>query len=108
MRLHWTDQPYLWNINDGPEVFVVLDGAIDMHHRHDGEQHIQRLTPGDICYAEPANAHVYLIDTFGLTPGPLELGRDGHAVHGELFAADQSIWLHLAGNGTGPRGSLAG
>lgn len=25
-RLHWTDQPYRWHINDGEEVFVVLDG----------------------------------------------------------------------------------
>jgi hypothetical protein len=25
-RLHWTDQPYKWHINDGEEVFTVLDG----------------------------------------------------------------------------------
>lgn len=30
-RLHWTDQPYQWHINDGEEVFVVLDGTVDMH-----------------------------------------------------------------------------
>jgi len=33
VRLHWTDQPYKWHINDGEEVFVVLDGAVDMHTR---------------------------------------------------------------------------
>ena len=28
VRLHWTDQPYHWHVNDGPEVFVVLDGVV--------------------------------------------------------------------------------
>lgn len=23
-RLHWTDQPYKWHVNDGEEVFVVF------------------------------------------------------------------------------------
>ena len=27
-RLHWTDQPYKWHVNDGEEVFVVLDGQV--------------------------------------------------------------------------------
>jgi len=58
VRLHWTDQPYTWHVNDGPEVFVVLDGAVDMHYRHAGGEHIERLTPGRICYAEPGDEHV--------------------------------------------------
>ena len=29
-RLHWTDQPYRWHTNTGPELFVVLDGAVDI------------------------------------------------------------------------------
>ncbi len=33
VRLHWTDAPYVWHVNDGPEVFVVLDGAVDMPPR---------------------------------------------------------------------------
>ena len=24
VRLHWTDRPYVWHVNDGAEVFVVL------------------------------------------------------------------------------------
>ena len=28
VRLHWTDEPYVWHVNDGVEVFVVLDGAV--------------------------------------------------------------------------------
>ena len=26
----WTDAPYKWHVNDGSEVFVVLDGEVDM------------------------------------------------------------------------------
>ncbi|MQY23932.1 cupin domain-containing protein [Nocardia macrotermitis] len=58
IRLHWTDQPYIWHVNDGPEVFVVLDGAVDMHYRDNGEEHIEHLIPGRICYAEPGDEHV--------------------------------------------------
>ncbi len=36
VRLHWTDEPYKWHRNDGTEVFVVLDGAVDMHYRLPG------------------------------------------------------------------------
>ena len=28
VRLHWTDRPYRWHVNDGNEVFVVLDGRL--------------------------------------------------------------------------------
>jgi mannose-6-phosphate isomerase-like protein (cupin superfamily) len=37
-RLHWTDQPYKWHINDGQEVFVVLDGQVQMRYREEGEE----------------------------------------------------------------------
>ncbi len=40
MRLHWTDQPYVWHVNDGSEVFVVLDGAVDMHYRRGGKEEV--------------------------------------------------------------------
>ena len=33
VRLHWTDQPYKWLVNDGEEVFAVMDGEVDMHYR---------------------------------------------------------------------------
>ena len=58
VRLHWTDAPYVWHVNDGTEVFVVLDGAVDMHYRADGEQHARRLAVGDLCTAEPGDEHV--------------------------------------------------
>jgi mannose-6-phosphate isomerase-like protein (cupin superfamily) len=59
VRLHWTDRPYTWHVNDGPEVFVVLDGAVDMHYRApDGAERVERLTPGTVCCVEPGDAHV--------------------------------------------------
>jgi mannose-6-phosphate isomerase-like protein (cupin superfamily) len=58
VRLHWTDQPYIWHVNDGPEVFVVLDGAVDMHYRDNGRELIEHLTPGRICYADEGDEHV--------------------------------------------------
>lgn len=29
-----------------------------MHHREQGTEHVERLTPGRICYAEPGDEHV--------------------------------------------------
>jgi mannose-6-phosphate isomerase-like protein (cupin superfamily) len=57
-RLHWTDQPYKWHVNDGEEVFVVLDGEVNMHYRVDGKEHIQLMTVGDIFYAAIGTEHV--------------------------------------------------
>ena len=57
-RLHWTDQPYKWHINDGEEVFVVLDGMVDMHYREGGVEQVSRLEVGDIFYAGIGCEHV--------------------------------------------------
>lgn len=58
VRLHWTDQPYKWHVNDGPEVFVVLDGIVDMHTRHRGTESVHRLNVGDIFHAQDGDEHV--------------------------------------------------
>ncbi|WP_339862655.1 hypothetical protein [Paremcibacter congregatus] len=57
-RLHWTDQPYIWHVNDGEEVFVVLDGAVDMHYKQAGDIQIVRLEIGDIFHATIGTEHV--------------------------------------------------
>ncbi len=57
VRLHWTDEAYVWHVNDGPEVFVVLDGAVDMHTRLEGVESVTRLRPGSIFHAEPGDEH---------------------------------------------------
>ncbi|SAX38471.1 mannose-6-phosphate isomerase [Klebsiella pneumoniae] len=52
VRLHWTDQPYIWHINDGQEVFAVMDGQVAMHVKVDGEEQVIMLNAGDIFYAD--------------------------------------------------------
>lgn len=47
-RLHWTDQPYQWHTNDGQEVFVVLDGRVEMRYRQNGAELATVLETGDI------------------------------------------------------------
>ncbi|MGY4514725.1 cupin domain-containing protein [Lysobacter sp. HA18] len=32
-RIHWTDAAYPWHVNDGAELFVVLDGEVLMQWR---------------------------------------------------------------------------
>lgn len=57
-RLHWTDQPYIWHINDGEEVFVVLDGQVKMLYRENSIEKSEILGVGDIFYADVGTEHV--------------------------------------------------
>jgi mannose-6-phosphate isomerase-like protein (cupin superfamily) len=57
-RLHWTDAPYVWHVNDGDEVFAVLDGAVEMHYREGGAERVVRLETGDVFYAGAGCEHV--------------------------------------------------
>lgn len=57
-RLHWTDKPYKWHVNDGEEVFAVLDGAVEMRYRENGDEKTIRLDAGDIFFAEIGCEHV--------------------------------------------------
>ena len=57
-RLHWTDQPYKWHVNDGEEVFAVLDGTVDMHYRQSGITQVVTLEVGDVFFAEVGCEHV--------------------------------------------------
>ena len=58
VKLHWTDQPYKWHINDGQEVFAVMDGVVDMHFRCGGVNEVVVLNAGDIFYADVGTEHV--------------------------------------------------
>lgn len=57
-KLHWTDKPYKWHINDGEEVFVVLDGIVDMYYRLHGNEEVVVLKEGDIFFASVGTEHV--------------------------------------------------
>ncbi|MGV8893008.1 MAG: cupin [Burkholderiaceae bacterium] len=57
-RLHWTDQPYEWHVNDGEEVFVVLDGCVDMRFQDNSVEQVVTLNAGDIFFASVGCEHV--------------------------------------------------
>lgn len=58
VKLHWTDQAYIWHINDGQEVLAVMDGMVDMHYKEATEEKVVRLKTGDIFYASIGTEHV--------------------------------------------------
>ena len=57
VRLHWTNEPYIWHVNEGPEIFVVLSGTVEMHVRKQTGEEIYRLARGDIFHAEVGDEH---------------------------------------------------
>lgn len=57
-RLHWTDKPYQWHVNNGEEVFVVLDGKVKMFYRVDKREEFTVLDTGDIFFASVGTEHV--------------------------------------------------
>lgn len=58
VRLHWTDQPYKWHVNDGEEVVAVLDDRVEMRYREAGTEKSVLLNAGDIFHATLGTAHV--------------------------------------------------
>lgn len=52
-----------------------------------------------LVYDDLPAAHAFLIETFGLTGGPIERSPDGTAVHAEVYAGDQALGLHPSGEG---------
>jgi mannose-6-phosphate isomerase-like protein (cupin superfamily) len=58
VRLHWSDQPYKWHVNDGAEVFLVIEGQVDMLYREAGVEKSVRLGPSDMFIAQDGDAHV--------------------------------------------------
>ncbi len=58
MRLHWTDQPYRWHVNDGEEVFAVLAGRVEMRWRESGVEQRTVLETGDVFHATVGTEHV--------------------------------------------------
>src|SRR5437763_10827760 len=56
-RLHWTDAPYKWHVNDGEEVFAVMHGVVRMHVRDAQGERTVTLDAGDIFYAQAGDEH---------------------------------------------------
>lgn len=57
VRLHWTDLPYRWHVNTGPEVFALLDGEVDMHCRGNAGERVYRMKAGDLCAFDEGDEH---------------------------------------------------
>ena len=57
-RIHWTNKPYKWHMNDGEEVFAVLDGRVEMRYREGGTEHSVELNAGDVFFAGVGCEHV--------------------------------------------------
>ena len=58
IRMHWTDAPYKWHVNDGEEVFVVLDGKVEMYYKSDSDRRKEMMNSGEIFYASRGTEHV--------------------------------------------------
>ncbi|MEP1385156.1 MAG: cupin [Paraglaciecola sp.] len=56
-RLHWTNKPYHWHVNNGEEVFVVLDGEVVMHYEINSLVQSSLLKTGDIFHATIGTKH---------------------------------------------------
>jgi len=56
-KLRWTDQPYKWHTNDGEEVFVVLDGIVEMFYKEENIEKSVLLNAGDIFFASVGTEH---------------------------------------------------
>ena len=57
-RLHWSDEPYHWHVNEGEEVFAVLDGRVEMRFKENGRERSVVLETGDVFFASVGTEHV--------------------------------------------------
>lgn len=57
-RIHWTDKPYRWHENTGDELFVVLDGLVEMAYEEGGREATVLLRPGQVAVFRQGDRHV--------------------------------------------------
>ncbi|MBX3724786.1 MAG: mannose-6-phosphate isomerase [Xanthomonadales bacterium] len=57
-RLHWTDQPCRWHVDDGEEVFAVPTCRVEICYREAGVGQRMLLAPGDVFHATVGTEHV--------------------------------------------------
>lgn len=58
VKIHWTDKPYRWHQNTGEELFVVLDGVVEMSYVDGGEEKTRMLEPGQMVLIGNGERHV--------------------------------------------------
>jgi mannose-6-phosphate isomerase-like protein (cupin superfamily) len=59
-KLRWINTPFRWHRNTGGELFLVLDGEVDMHVRSGPKAEVQtvNLTAGKLVLIEDGEEHV--------------------------------------------------
>ena len=57
VRLHWTNEAYHWHVNDDTEVFVVVDGHVNMHVRNGDVETVVPLAAGDVLRVDAGDEH---------------------------------------------------
>jgi mannose-6-phosphate isomerase-like protein (cupin superfamily) len=59
-KLRWINTPFRWHRNAGRELFLVIDGEVDMHVRAgpDAPVEIVNLTPGRMVLIDDGEEHV--------------------------------------------------
>src|SRR6202162_5392089 len=57
-RLHWTDAPYKWHVNEGEKVFAEMRGEVSMRVRRAGVEKELMLDAGDIFPAQSGDEHI--------------------------------------------------
>ena len=59
-KLRWINSAYRWHRNVGAELFLVLDGEVDMHVRSgpDADAEVVHLKPGQLLLIEDGEEHV--------------------------------------------------
>lgn len=58
VKIHWTDKPYRWHENTGEELFVVLDGVVEMSYIENGVECMKVMEPGQMVLFGHGERHV--------------------------------------------------
>jgi len=56
--LLWADKPFHWHVNSVDELFVVLNGRVDMRYRDTTGEHRVGLETGDMMVIRKGEQHV--------------------------------------------------
>ena len=56
-KLHWTDTAFRWHVNHGDELFVVLDGEVEMLHGDEAAPTVTVLRAGQIASFRDSEGH---------------------------------------------------
>lgn len=59
-KLRWINSPFRWHRNTGRELFLVIDGEVDMHVRTapDAPVEVVHLGPGKLILIDDGEEHI--------------------------------------------------